>query len=174
MKFLQKLAIGMLALAPVASSYAEKFVQNGTEYILNPELRAQFLARGDSNKNLFQSGNIFLKTKNFVIFKQTKSEGILRSYSVQNEQDAKSYPVVYDTKTKQYGIMQGHFIVKMKDGDRFTDSTFTISKEYPDFSTYIVDIPQGQSIQFSLDALKKVENVERVNVEISEVFHEAM
>lgn len=174
MKFLQKLAIAALALAPVASSYAEKFVQNGTEYILNPKLRAQFLARGDSNKNLFQSGNVFFKTKNFVILKQTNNESILKSYSVQDEQDAKSYPVVYDTKTNQYGIMQGHFIVKMKDGTRFTEPSFTVSKEYSDFDTYIVDIPQNQSIQLSLDTLKKVENVERVNVEISEVFHEAM
>jgi lipopolysaccharide export LptBFGC system permease protein LptF len=174
MKFLQKLAIAALALAPVASSYAEKFVQNGTEYILNPELRAQFLARGDSNTNLFQSGNVFFKTKNFVILKQTKNESILKSYSVQNDQDTKSYPVVYDTKTKQYGIMQGHFIVKMKDGGRFTDSAFTISKEYPDFNAYVVDIPQDQSIQISLDRLKADQNVDRVNVEISEVFREAM
>lgn len=174
MKHLQKLVVLALSVLPLANAHAEKFVQNGTEYILNPELRAQLLKRGADVSGKFQSANVFYKTNHFVIFKQSVGELSANTYAVQKNQDEVTYPVVYDTRTKQYGIMRGHFVVKMKGKTHFSDARFQVANEYPDFGSYVVDIPAVQSIQSSLDQLKQNKDVERVSIEISEVFREAM
>lgn len=164
-----------LALLPVTSVYAEKFTQNGTEYVLNPELRAQFFVRGEKSDQMkqFSSANVFLKTDHFVILKQPKKTSALYSAQQENGQGTMTYPVVYDTRTEKYGILRGHFIVKMKEGQTFsTKAKFHVAKEYPEFSSYVIDIPKDQTIQKSLDQLTQLPGVDRVSVEISEAFRE--
>lgn len=176
MKLLLKIASVTLASIPLWNAYAaESFTQNGTSYVLYPELKAQYTTRGEASGKMMQASPVFLKTKNFVIVKQQFQSSLgsnMSLYSAQGEVGSESYPVVYNTKTKQYGILRGHFVVTMKTGAQFLNSQFHVVKKYPDFSAYVIDIPQNQSIQTSLDELKQDPNVERVSAEINEVFRE--
>lgn len=153
----------------------ETFVQNGTEYIFYPELRAEFKKKGAHKENTLRgfqlSGTPFYKSKNFVVSKAPQSS--LLSLNTEDDQ-TNNLPVVFNSKTNQFGVLRGHFLIKMKDRTNFSDDSFQLARSFPEFGVYVVKMPDNQSIQESLARLKQDRNVEDVTVEVNEIFQEPM
>lgn len=155
---------------------SETFVQNGTEYVFYPELRAEFKKKAADKNNAARNGfqassQALYNGKNLVVSKAPQNSS--RSFKAEDGQTS-DLPVVFNSKTNQFGVLRGHFLVKMKDRTNFTDDSFKVLRSFPEFGVYVVKMPDNQAIQASLARLKQDQNVEDVTVEVNEVFQEAM
>lgn len=139
----------------------ENFTQNGVIYTVYPELIFKLNKEKFVNNNQFRN---LLTTRDFTIYSKLDKENL--NENINNI-------VVLNENTKNFGILSGNIIVKMKNDSSFQDNSLEIVKSYPMMNYYLVRIPKNLKIQDTIDKIKNNKNVREVMVEVLENFKES-